>query len=193
MDVSDWLRQLGLAQYADAFAANHVDGSTLRRLTADDLRDIGVNSVGHRRRLQDAIARLDDPASKIKATAGFDAERRPVTILFADLCGFTSLSRDLPDERLREVLDRYLAAADEIVRRHGGTVDKHVGDAIMALFGAPIAHDNDMLRALRAAVELREYMPELTRAFRHRSCDACGRCGRRSDRRRFRWRLHRGR
>ena len=191
MDVSTWLRKLGLGEYAAAFAANHIDWATLRRLTADDLRDIGVNSVGHRRRLLEAIARLDDAGPNTQTKAPHSAERRPVTVLFADLCGFTALSRDLPDERLHALVDRYLAAADEIVTRHGGTVDKHIGDAVMALFGAPVAHDDDMLRALRAAAELRACMPKSLRRARPRTCDARRACGRGGDRRRFRRRLHR--
>ncbi|MBN9488689.1 MAG: AAA family ATPase [Alphaproteobacteria bacterium] len=165
MDVSAWLQQLGLGEYAAAFAANHIDLATLRQLTADDLRDIGVSSVGHRRRLLEAIAQLDDTARETRAAAQFDTERRPVAVLFADLCGFTALSRDLPDERLHALLGRYLGAADEIVKRHGGTVDKHIGDAVMALFGAPVAHDDDMRRALHAAAELRDRMPDLSRAL----------------------------
>jgi class 3 adenylate cyclase/tetratricopeptide (TPR) repeat protein len=167
MDVSTWLATLGLGEYAAAFAANHIDATTLRQLTAEDLRDIGVQSVGHRRRLLDAIARLDAEAATAAAPATTETERRPVTVLFADLCGFTALSRDLPDEQLHALLARYLAAADEIVRRHGGTVDKHIGDAVMALFGAPVAHDDDMLRAVRAALELRSHMPALSRDAGH--------------------------
>lgn len=165
MDVSAWLRQLGLGEYAAAFAANHIDPATLRQLTVDDLRDLGMNSVGHRRRLLEAIAQLDRTRSESGAAAKYDTERRPVAVLVADLCGFTALSRDLPDEQLHALLARYLGAADEIVKRHGGTVDKHIGDAVMALFGAPVAHDDDMLRALHAAAELRGRMPELSRAL----------------------------
>ncbi|HJQ55636.1 MAG TPA: adenylate/guanylate cyclase domain-containing protein, partial [Vineibacter sp.] len=166
MDVSAWLTKLGLGEYAAAFADNDVDGATLRQLTADDLRDIGVKSVGHRRRLLEAIAQLDEAPSAGASPAPVVAagpERRPVTVLFADLCGFTALSRDLPDEQLHALLARYLDAADDVVRRHGGTVDKHIGDAVMALFGAPVAHDDDMLRAVRTALDLRELMPEVSR------------------------------
>jgi len=84
MDVSAWLRQLGLGEYAAAFAANHIDLATLRQLTVDDLRDLGINSVGHRRRLLEAIAQLDRTTSESGAAARYDTERRPVAVLFAD-------------------------------------------------------------------------------------------------------------
>lgn len=164
MDVSAWLAQLGLAEYAAAFDANHVDLATLRQLTADDLRDIGVSSVGHRRRLLSAIAGLDGPQAETDRPQNSAAERRPVTVLFADLCGFTALTHELPDEEIHAMLDRFLAIADEAVKENGGTVDKHIGDAVMALFGAPVAHDDDMLRALRAAARLCEQMPALSSA-----------------------------
>ena len=123
MDVSAWLRRLELGEYAAAFAANHVDAVTLRQLTADDLREIGVTSVGHRRRLLEAIAKLDESSNeKQKRTAGPDKERRPVTVLFADLCGFTALSRSLPDELLHSLLEllSFRGRRDSrTARRHG--------------------------------------------------------------------------
>ncbi|MCW5748611.1 MAG: AAA family ATPase, partial [Alphaproteobacteria bacterium] len=167
MDVSAWLKQLGLGDYVAAFAANHVDAATLRQLTVDDLRELGVASIGHRRRLLDAIARLGEAPDDAQSgpVASMEAERRPVAVLFADLCGFTAMTRGLADEQVHALLDRYLAMADEIVKRHGGTVDKHIGDAVMALFGAPVAHGDDMLRAVRAALELRARMPGLSQAL----------------------------
>ena len=164
MDVSAWLKQLGLAEYTAAFEANHVDWATLKELTADDLRDMGVVSIGHRRRLLSAIAALGQPPVDAESPANSGAERRPVTVLFADLCGFTALTQELPDEVIHGMLDQFLAAADETVRQNGGTVDKHIGDAVMALFGAPVAHDDDMLRALSAAARLREQMADLSSA-----------------------------
>ncbi len=100
MDLEAWLRGLGLEQYARAFADNDIDAQTLRGLNGNDLKDIGVASVGHRKRLLAAIAELSDEGSKrvppTPATAS--GERRQVTILFADLAGFTELSSALDAE-----------------------------------------------------------------------------------------------
>ncbi len=89
--------------------------------------------------------------------AGGDAaesERRPVTVLFADLVGFTRMSRELDAEEVHRLLEQYFEAADEIVERCGGAIDKHIGDAVMAVFGAPVAHGDDGARALRAALDI---------------------------------------
>ena len=96
MNVAEWLRGLGLEQYAPAFRDNHVDGEVLRRLTAEDLRELGVASIGHRRRLLDAIAALvaaDTPPTPTPAPiAVAEAERRQLTVMFCDLVGSTPLS-----------------------------------------------------------------------------------------------------
>jgi class 3 adenylate cyclase/tetratricopeptide (TPR) repeat protein len=88
-------------------------------------------------------------------------ERRHVAVLFADLCGFTALSQRLDAEDLRRVVESFYARADAIIAACGGTVDKHIGDAVMALFGAPIAHGDDGLRALRAALDIAAATGEL--------------------------------
>jgi len=88
-------------------------------------------------------------------------ERRQVAILFADLCGFTALSAQLDAEDLRRLVEGFYACADAIVVQYGGSVDKHIGDAVMALFGAPIAHGDDALRALRAALDIQASVAEL--------------------------------
>ena len=97
MDVGVWLDRLGLGQYARAFADNGVDAAVLPRLTAQDLQEIGVRAVGHRRKLLDAIAALTDqgePAPPVGSGAAAPpraAERRQLTMLFADLAGSTAL------------------------------------------------------------------------------------------------------
>ncbi len=98
-------------------------------------------------------AATDEPA--------VDGERRPITVLFADLAGFTHLSQRLDPEVVHCLLGRYFASVDGIVARWGGTIDKHIGDAVMALFGAPTAHGDDALRAVRAAAEIQAAVPSL--------------------------------
>ncbi len=158
MDIDQWLRALGLEQYAPAFAGNDIDLAMLVQLDDADLKELGVLSLGHRKRLLAAIADQRDaaPCAASPVINAPTSERRQVTILFADLCGFTALSQTLDPEELRELTGRYTALVDGIVLGYGGTIDKHIGDAVMAIFGAPRAHDTDPLRAARAALEIHE-------------------------------------
>ena len=87
--------------------------------------------------------------------------RKIVTVLFCDVTGSTALGESLDPEALRAVLGRYFDRMKAIVERHGGTVDKFIGDAVMAVFGVPVAHEDDAFRALHAAAEMREALPEL--------------------------------
>ena len=82
--------------------------------------------------------------------------RKTVTILFSDVTGSTAMGERLDPESMRRMLGRTFAAAREIVERHGGTVEKFIGDAVMAVFGVPVVHEDDALRAVRAASELNE-------------------------------------
>jgi class 3 adenylate cyclase/predicted ATPase len=169
MEVADWLKRLGLDQYSPQFRGNHITFDLLPTLTADDLRDIGVNSVGHRRRLLDAIAllRTADGTDKIPNTersptrqgeAGL-GERRQVTVLFADLAGYTELSSALDAEEIEVVLTAFFEVADAAIVEHGGIIDKHIGDCVMAVFGAPVSHGNDAERAVLAALNIRDSIP----------------------------------
>jgi class 3 adenylate cyclase/tetratricopeptide (TPR) repeat protein len=169
MDIGQWLGGLGLGQYAQAFADNDIDAAMLPGLSDADLKEIGVRSLGHRKRLLAAIADLagearpapNAPASPAVVSVAPPAdERRHVTILFADLCGFTALSQTLDPEELRELIGRFTALVDGIVLAYGGTVDKHIGDAVMALFGAPRAHETDPLRAARAALDIHDALDQ---------------------------------
>ena len=99
------------------------------------------------------------------ASAAAGGERRPVAILFADLAGFTKLTAETDPEAVRDLLGRYFAQVDGVVVRAGGTIDKHIGDATMAVFGAPVAHGNDIERAVRAACEIHDAMAALSAEF----------------------------
>jgi class 3 adenylate cyclase/tetratricopeptide (TPR) repeat protein len=88
-------------------------------------------------------------------------QRRTVTVVFCDLAGSTALGETVDPERLRALLAGYFERMKEIVERHGGSVEKFIGDAVMAVFGAPVAHEDDAMRAVRAATEMRDALPEL--------------------------------
>ena len=92
---------------------------------------------------------------------GVHEQRKTVTVVFCDLAGSTALGETLDPERLRALLARYFERMKGIVERHGGSVEKFIGDAVMAVFGVPVLHEDDALRAVRAAVEMRDALPEL--------------------------------
>jgi class 3 adenylate cyclase/predicted ATPase len=165
MDVGGWLRKLGLEQYEAAFRENKIDDTVLPRLTAGDLKDLGVGFVGDRRKLVDAIAALRAYASEatsslsdaplvIDKAAKDTAERRQVTVMFSDLVGSTALSARMDPEDLREVISAFQKCVAETVRRCGGFVAKYMGDGMLIYFGYPQAHEDDAERAVRAGLEL---------------------------------------
>jgi class 3 adenylate cyclase/tetratricopeptide (TPR) repeat protein len=104
----------------------------------------------------------DDGAAPSKPSRAVpESDRRPVAVLFCDLVGYARLSSELDPEEVHALLERFFTLVDAIVDRFGGTIDKHIGDASMALFGAPIAHGNDAERAVRAALEIHASLPDL--------------------------------
>ena len=169
MDVADWLRRLGLARYEATFRENDVDAELLPNLTADDLKEIGIGSLGHRRRLLEAIAALrhkDTPAGDpapfssrppTNLTAGLAetaGERRQLTVMFCDVVGSTALSEKLDPEELRSLLHAYRTHCGDVIARYDGFVARYVGDGILTYFGWPTAHEEDAERAVRAALEI---------------------------------------
>src|SRR5437899_11040180 len=103
----------------------------------------------------------DSCAAALTAPAAASEQRKTVTVLFCDVSGSTALGEKLDPETLRALLARYFERMKAIVERHGGTVEKFIGDAVMAVFGVPVLHEDDALRAVRAAVEMRDAFPEL--------------------------------
>src|SRR5271167_1565376 len=128
MDIAAWLRGLGLEQYAPAFAQNDIGPDLLPSLTAEELKEIGIASLGHRRRLLEAIAALRPAPAAVpvgpepEPAARSEAERRQVTVMFCDLVGSTALSARLDPEDLREVIAAYHKCTAETVTRFGGYV-----------------------------------------------------------------------
>ncbi|MDF2810390.1 MAG: hypothetical protein K0S56_1421 [Microvirga sp.] len=166
MDVSAWLTELGLQYYAAVFEENGIDSVLLYELTNEDLKDLGVARIADRKRLLKAIAEL--PGTERAGEAGplppveAKGAHRQVTVLFADLTGYTRLSNELDSEELHRLLGAFFETVDDVIDSHGGAIDKHIGDCVMAVFGAPVAHGNDAERAVRAALAIQEAMPLLS-------------------------------
>src|SRR5215469_7083122 len=135
MEIGAWLQSLGLERYALAFRENEIDWEALPKLTAEDLKDLGVVLGGHRRRLLDAIASLDTPVASPLATAApasvGEAERRQLTVMFCDLVGSTPLSTRFDPEDLREVIAAYHRAVADAVKSFDGFVAKYMGDGVL--------------------------------------------------------------
>ena len=172
MDIGSWLRGLGLERYEQAFRENEIDEEVLPGLTADDLKDLGVALVGHRRRLLDAIAALATapPAAvasareERSAAVSAEAERRQVTVMFCDLVGSTPLSALLDPEDLRGIIGAYQRCVAEIVEGFGGFVARYMGDGVLAYFGYPHTHEDDAERATRCGLAPVDRVPQLNQA-----------------------------
>ena len=174
MNIPAWLRGLGLEQYQSAFQKNDIDGGVLLTLTDADLLELGVASLGHRRKLLAAIAALR-PASrtanvgigrigaspaasarKEAASPPVNAERRQLTIMFVDLVGSTALSEQLDPEDMRDLLAAYQHAVASEVTRWEGHIARFMGDGVLAYFGWPRAHEDEAERAVRAGLAVVE-------------------------------------
>ncbi len=158
--IADWLKTLGMSEYAEHFAENGIDVSVLSDLTDQDLKDIGV-LLGHRRKMLRAIGELHravrGPRESVVAPEPKPqdtAERRQVTVMFSDLVGSTAMSARMDAEDLREVISAYQKCVAETVRRFGGFVAKYMGDGVLVYFGYPQAHEDDAAQAVRAGLEL---------------------------------------
>jgi len=169
-DVSTWLEGLGLGEHAAPFEDQDIEWDVLSELTDADLRDLGVKSIGHRKKILKAIAQLDDTATPPVAEASPSpdvspdasdngkadlpdeqaAELRQVSVLFCDMVGSTALAAQLDPEDVRDVQRLYQDTVATIATAHGGHVAQYLGDGLVIYFGWPIAAENQALQAVRA-------------------------------------------
>jgi class 3 adenylate cyclase len=172
MDVGAWLRALGLGEYEAKFLDQNIDEDVLADLTDGDIEELGL-PLGDRKRLRKAMAvsfagreqaRVGPIAreSPVKPPPRADsAERRPITVLFCDLVGSTGLAAKLDAEDWCNLVNAYLDEASRAVAGLGGYVLRKLGDGLMALFGYPLAQENDAERAVRAALAILRALEEL--------------------------------
>jgi len=175
MDVGSWLRGLGLERYEAAFRENEIDETVLPSLTADDLKDLGIGIVGHRRKLLDAIAALradantkvplSDTLPTIDRSPKDAAERRHLTVMICDLVGSTALSARLDPEDLRGVIGAYHTCIAEVIGRYQGIIARYMGDGVLVYFGYPQAHEDDAAQGVRAGLALVDAVANLRTDF----------------------------
>ncbi|MET4091567.1 AAA family ATPase [Bradyrhizobium sp. S3.5.5] len=151
--IAEWLDTLGLGQYAQRFAENDIDPSVLRELTDNDLEKLGV-SLGHRKKMLRAIAEISETGRRPVRTPWTSAERRQLTVMFADLVGSTALSTRLDPEDLREIIGAYHRCCAQQIEKFGGFVARYMGDGVLAYFGYPRADEDDAERAVGAGLAL---------------------------------------
>jgi class 3 adenylate cyclase len=172
VDITAWLRGLGLERYEQAFRDNAIGIEILPKLTADDLKEIGVTVVGHRRVLLEAISSLQAghetapvpaalagpgiraPTAATQPPSPTQAERRQLTVMFVDLVGSTALAHRLDPEEMGEILRAYQDSVAGVVARFDGHVAKFMGDGVLAYFGWPRAQEDAAERAVRAGLAI---------------------------------------
>ena len=173
--VAAWLEGLGLGQYAANFAEHEIGPDLLPDLSDEDLREIGVTALGHRKLILKAIASFqpgatanDDstatPETESRASADDETtawsrtpgERKPVTLLFADIAGSTALTEKLDAEEAHELVYHAIERMCQAIENNLGTVCRFMGDGVMAMFGAPLASERHALEACRAALEIQQ-------------------------------------
>jgi len=159
--IAEWLGSIGLGEYARRFSEHAIDLSVLHDLTEQDLKELGVDKVGHRRKMLRAIADMDGAAlvmaasETIEPMPSAEGERRQLTVMFCDLVGSTALAARLDPEDLSRVMNSYQDCIHDIVeRRFEGMIARRQGDGALAYFGYPSAQEDDAERAVRAGLAL---------------------------------------
>jgi class 3 adenylate cyclase/predicted ATPase len=161
-ELAEWLARHGLGQYAQTFEENNIEYSFLPELTENDLRKLGISSLGHRKKLLRAIEALTVARQPAGTVQHREAEFRQITVLFSDLVGSTLLSEKLDPEDLQKLIDAYRGECSTAIRRYEGEVARYFGDGAMAFFGWPNAHEDDAARAIHAALEIVSGVPKIS-------------------------------
>jgi class 3 adenylate cyclase/predicted ATPase len=172
-DLAEWLDRHGLGQYAKAFTENNIEYSILPDLTEDDLKKLGVSSLGHRKKLLRAIEALTAACQRAGTTTAAsdvtgvppslvqhgEVEFRQITVMFIDLVGSTQLSEKLDPQDLQYAIEAYRGECSTAIKRYEGEVARLSGDGVMAIFKS---HEDDAARAVHAALEIVSGVPKIS-------------------------------
>jgi class 3 adenylate cyclase/predicted ATPase len=163
-NIRQWLESLGLGQYANAFEENAIEPDLLGDLSDDDLRTLGVEALGHRKRILKALtepgvagstsAPVPRAVTAENPAPAREAERRQLTVMFCDLVGSTELSQRLDPEELRDVMGAFQDRCAGAIARFGGFIARYMGDGLLVYFGFPQTHEDEPERAVRAGLDI---------------------------------------
>ncbi len=178
LDVSAWLRELGMERYCKAFQDNDIDAEILPELSESDLSELGINSLGHRKKLIKAIAAMTATGYELRGSKRLanehrtstqtpprpraEADRRQLTVLFSDLVGSTELSTRFDPEDMRDIIRAYQDSCAGVIARFEGFIAKFMGDGVLAYYGYPIAHEDEGERAVRTGLEIVDVVSKLS-------------------------------
>ena len=150
--IRSFLGGLGLAQFADLFVEQAIDDSLLAKLTDQDLKDIGISQLGHRKRILAAVAKLH--GDHVGEGDMLRAERRQLSVMFVDLVGSTEIAAQLDPEDMRDLIHGFYITVSKEVSRYGGHIAQFLGDGVMVYFGWPNTQEDAAERAVRAAMPI---------------------------------------
>jgi class 3 adenylate cyclase len=163
MSVRRWLGDLGLSEYADLFEANRIDEDALVQLTEADLQELGL-PLGVRVKLRAPLEELRDGPASDQQPHDDAAERRRITVMFVDLVGSTALQSRLDPEDMAEIIVAYQDACAGVITRFGGHVARYMGDGVLAYFGWPATHEDEVDQAVRAGLAIVDAVSDLEAA-----------------------------
>ena len=167
LQLAEGAHQIAAGNYQHRVQIKQEDELGLLATSFNEMSD----GLAERDRVRDLLGKVVSPeiaSELLQKGIALGGEEREVTVLFSDLRNFTSMSEALPPQEMLAILNHYFTRMSAIVEKHGGVVDKYVGDALMALFGAPITRDGDADRALNTALEMTEALDQLNRDWQKR-------------------------
>lgn len=166
LNILEWLKEIGLEELFYLFCEHHVDGDNLWSLTALDLKEMGIKSVGHRRKILSAIdlksktLRNDNEQKSKLIFSPHLGQKRQVTVMFCDLVGSTNLSSQMDSEDFRNFILSYQKEVSVVLQEYNGFLARYMGDGVLAYFGYPRAYEDDAERALDAALKIVKLLSE---------------------------------
>lgn len=154
-DLENWLKELRLEEYTELFKSNKINETVIGQLTGDDLKELGITAIGDRRKLLSAAAKVEPAKKATPERPRFTWQRRRLTICFFDIVGFTRRAAAMDPEDIQRFVDDFSRIVEREVEAVSGQVVRRLGDGLLVVFGWPVFHEDEVRRAVIAALSVR--------------------------------------